>query len=181
MKKPSVTELTEMLAKPALIKWANKLGLQGIEVAEKQARGRSRGSSLHAQIEAYCKGSGGFERDMDRQQFDNLMQDKTILEVERSIETEWFVGRYDARIDFGGVEYIIDYKSGFKGKIYLENKLQLIAYSMFQPSEMAIVAIPQFHFFPIEIKNREPYEQMLIKLSELYQLKKEIDRAESCL
>lgn len=175
MKKPSVTQLLDLMAKPALISWANKLGLQGIDIKEKRKKSLAKGSSMHAQIERTCKGEQGFEREIDAMSFANFLQDKQVISMEQDIETEWFVGRYDAAIIHDDEYYIVDYKSGFKNRIYLEYKLQLVAYTMAIPASMAIVPIPQFHLVPVEIINREPYEQMLIQLSKLWHLKKEIE------
>jgi hypothetical protein len=178
VKKPSVSELVDLLAKPALITWANKMGLQGIDVKQKRKKSLANGSSLHAQIDGFCKGTSDFEDESYRQRFQNFLSDKVLIDSEVDIETEWFVGRYDAKIRQDDCEYIIDYKSGFKGKIYLEQKLQLVAYAMAnkQSVNLAIVAIPQFVLVPVQIKNFELYKNMLITLSNLYYIKKEIDR-----
>lgn len=176
MKKPSVTQLIDLLAKPALIEWANRQGLQGIDINEKRKRSLAKGTSLHQQIDDYSNGRGKFERELDQWSFDTFIAGKTIIATERNIETEWFVGRYDAKIKVGSDEYIVDYKSGFKGKIYLEYKLQLVAYAMAEGAKIAIVPIPQFHLIPVEIENMKPYEDTLITLSKLWYLKKEIDK-----
>ena len=178
MKKPSVTQLLDLVAKPALIGWANRLGLQGIDIKEKRRKSLAKGSSLHEQIMKFSLGTGDFEDDFNRARFIELMDGKTIVGVEQDIETDWFVGRYDAMIcDENGECVIVDYKSGFKGKVYMDNKLQLIAYTMAAPASMAIVALPQFKLIPVEIINRKPYEEMLIKLAELFALHKEIKNA----
>ena len=169
-KKPSVTDLLDLLNKPALISWANKLGLQGIDVKQKRRKSLDAGTSIHVQIEA-----GVFEREIDAMSFAQFLQGKEILSSEQDIETEWFVGRYDVHLSDGGIEYICDYKRGFKDKVYLEHKLQLIAYTMAIPARMALVPVPQFHLIPIEIHDRRPYEQMLVHLSHIWQLKKEIE------
>lgn len=175
MKKPSVTQLLDLLAKPALISWANRQGLLGIDIEEQRKKAKLDGTSLHSQIENVCKGTGDFEREIDRDSFDRFMLDKEVISIEQKIETEWFVGRYDAKIKVGSSEYIIDYKSGFKGQIYLEHKLQLVAYAMAENAQIAIVPIPQFHLIPINLKDAKPYEDMLINLSKIWQLKKEIE------
>ena len=171
MKKPSVTQLLDLIAKPALISWANKQGLMGIDTSEKRKKILLNGTSLHSQIENEL-----FEREIDKINFDKFMIGKSIIAREKKIETEWFIGKYDAMLsDEDGQVFIIDYKSGFKGKIYLEHKLQLIAYTMAEPASIAIVPIPQFHLIPIEIKNRNKYENMLIQLSKLWFIKQEIE------
>ena len=173
MKKPSVTQLLDLLSKPALIGWANRLGLQGVDIKEKRRVSLAKGKSLHKQIEHASLGTGDFESEATRIRFDALMANKSIIGVEKKIETEWFVGRYDTMLlDENGQCWIADYKSGFKGRIYLENKLQLIAYTMAVQADMALIPIPQFRFVPVAVPARKPYEHMLITLSEIYWLKK---------
>jgi ATP-dependent exoDNAse (exonuclease V) beta subunit len=164
--KPHVTQLTGMLEKPGLMAWANNLGLQGIELKAKQKESKERGISFHSQVE-----TGNFEREFDKNNFLSFIKDKKIIAKEQSIETEWFVGRYDALVEYQGEQYIIDYKSGFRGKAYLENKLQLIAYTMAVPAKMAIVGIPHFDWHEVVIESREKYERMLVLLAELWALK----------
>lgn len=175
MKKPSVTQLLDLLAKPALIGWANKQGLAGIDIEVTRKKSLQDGTSIHNQIENYCKGEGDFIEERDRNRFNQFMQDKKILFIEKQIETEWFIGRFDAMLEVEGKPLIVDYKSGFTGKVYLENKLQLIAYTMAEPADMAIVGVPQFYISPVIIKNREPYETLLKSLSNIYYAKKEIE------
>jgi len=175
MKKPSVTQLIDLLAKPALINWANKQGLLGIDINESRKKAMEAGTSLHSQIENYCNGTGDFEREIDRDSFNRFMFGKSIVSIEKKIETEWFVGRYDAKIRVGSDEYIVDYKSGFTGKLYLEYKLQLVAYAMAENAKIAVVPIPQFHLVPVNIRDVKPYEEILIALSKLWHLKMEID------
>ena len=175
MKKPSVTQLLDLLAKPALIGWANKQGLAGIDIEVTRKKALYEGSSIHSQIESYCKGEGDFIDENDRIKFCRFIQDKKIISIEKEIETEWFIGRYDAMIEKDGKPFIIDYKSGFSGKIYLENKLQLIAYTMAEPADMAIIGLPQYYFSQVIINDRTPYENLLKSLSNIYYAKKEIE------
>ena len=65
MKKPSVTQLLDLIAKPALISWANKQGLMGIDTSEKRKKILLNGTSLHSQIENEL-----FEREIDKINFD---------------------------------------------------------------------------------------------------------------
>ena len=171
MKKPSVTQLLDLLAKPALISWANKQGLLGIDIAQSRKRILANGTSLHSQAE-----HGVFDKESDAINFNVFMRDKSIIAQEQNIETHWFVGRYDAKIQYGNDTFIVDYKTGFKGKLYLEHKLQLVAYTMAEPASMAIVGIPQFQLFEVQVEDRVPYEQMLINLSILWNLKNDISR-----
>ena len=171
-----MTQLIDLLDKPGLLKWANKLGLQGINIDDKRKRSLERGSSMHKQVEAVVLGTGTFEREIDAMSFAEFRKHCEIKEVEQAIETEWFVGRYDALVSVAGEDYIVDFKGGYKGKLYLDYKLQLVAYTMARPAKMAVVPTPSFHFIPVEIADRRPYERMLICLSELWALKKEIEQ-----
>ena len=174
MKKPTATQLLDLLAKPALINWANKQGLAGIDIQEQRRIAKANGNSLHQQVENVCKGTGTFESDEDFRNFQDFMRDKQIVSVETKIETEWFTGRYDCKLKYKGMDFLVDYKSGFSGKLYLENKLQLVAYGMAEPvNGLAIVSLPMFSFVPVKILNRAKYEDMLICLSKLYTLQKE--------
>jgi hypothetical protein len=175
MRKPSVTKLLDILAKPALIEWANRKGLEGIDIVEYRAQKMQSGTDLHKEIEMACKGEGWFSREIDGMNFKRFFAGKKILANEGKIETEWFVGRYDISfVDSDGVEYIADFKRGYK-RTYLEHKLQLIAYTMARPAEMAIIPIPQFQMVPIAIQNRKPYENILKNLSAIYYARKELE------
>lgn len=44
MKKPSVTMLIDLLAKPALIDWANKQGLLGVDIKDLRKKAKSSGT-----------------------------------------------------------------------------------------------------------------------------------------
>lgn len=176
MKKPSVSQLLDLLAKPALIEWANKQGLMGVDIKDKRKRSLAKGTSLHSQIESYHSDGVLLEREIDQQNLEAFMSGKRIISMEQNIETEWFVGRYDVMLEAGGQEWMADYKSGFKHRVYLDYKLQLIAYTMAVPTaRMAIIPIPQFQLVPVDIEDRTPYENMLKTLSQLWYLKKEIE------
>lgn len=54
---PGVTTVLGVLAKPALVNWANKLGLQGIEVGKYVDNLADVGTLTHAIIEDYLKGA----------------------------------------------------------------------------------------------------------------------------
>lgn len=176
MKKPSVTKLLDLLHKPAIVKWANKQGLEGVEISAYSALVKRHGTELHAQIEAAIHGRAQFDDDQTARNFAAFMQGKTPIATEKSFETEWFVGRFDfAYADEDGELFVVDWKRSRRGRVYLEHKLQLVAYTMAFPAKMGIVQVPQFSLIPVEIEDRKPYEEMLKTLSKLYQLKKEIE------
>lgn len=175
MNKPSVTQLIDLLNKPALISWANKQGLDGIDISESRKGKMKRGSNLHKEIENFCLHGECMTVESHQYGLIEFLKDKEILDIEKKIETEWFIGILDCALMYKGKKYIIDYKSKAK-RVYFDNKLQLVAYSMaYECDNFAIVSVPNFQFFEVEIKNRMPYEKILKNLSEIYQLKKEYD------
>jgi len=171
MQKPSVTQLLDLLAKPALISWANKQGLAGVDIDTVRTKTRNAGTSLHSQIE-----SRSFADAEHADNFARFMCDKELIDQEQAIETEWFVGRYDARIKWRGLTYLVDYKKSRRGRVYFEHRLQLAAYGMgVQADRFAIVAVPAFT--PIEVKldsQRKTYEGIIIALAHIWQAKQEV-------
>src|SRR5688572_4128160 len=121
MNKPSVTQLISLLDKPALLNWANKQGLAGVDISKKRKDWLSAGTSIHAQIEEYLKDGKRFISDTDHEAFEVFMSGKKVVSFESCIETEWFTGRYDIEVDWGGRTYLMDFKKGARA-IYFENK-----------------------------------------------------------
>lgn len=170
-KKPSVTELTGLLDKPALLNWANKQGLQGIDITESRKKYLKDGSSIHDQIEQYHLNGTPFLIPENESNYLKFIEGKEIVSVEHKIETQWFTGRVDAIISIDGITYIIDYKSNQRG-VYLENKLQLVGYSMsVKCDKFAIVSVPDFTLIEVDISDRRPYEEILKGLSHIYKYK----------
>lgn len=178
MKKPSVTELVKLLDKPALLKWANKQGLAGIDISKKRQEWLNAGSSMHQQIEDYIKDGKPFIVPEHQEAFDVFMSGKKIISFESNIETEWFTGRYDIEVDIGGRNYLMDFKKDNKGirSIYFEDKLQLVAYSMARPCDhFAIVSTPSFRVMKFQIEDKQPYIEILKALAIVHQQKQIID------
>jgi hypothetical protein len=169
--KPSVSKLIDMLNKPALIKWANKMGLEGINVGTFKESARERGSKRHKIIEDFTQGVLCEDEEMNQRMI-AFFSDKKIIDTEVAFETDYFTGRYDVRLIWKEFTFICDYKSS--RRVYFENKLQLAAYKMAVPCEkLAVIHFPDLVFDPVDI-DMEKYSQFLIKLSELYQLKQEL-------
>ncbi len=173
--KPTVTELIGMLDKPALMKWANKIGLEGVSLDEYRAKSQKRGTSYHKQIEDFIMYHKAFEDTGFQARFEQFISDKTIIASEKSFTHALFCGRMDFK--FCGpdkVVYIADFKSNQRS-VYLENKLQLVAYRMAEGCDkVAIISIPDMAIIPVPILDFAPYERFLTLLSELYRLKKQL-------
>lgn len=175
MNKPTVTELIKLLDKPALLGWANKIGLEGIKLDDYRKKSTKSGISIHKQIELYILHKTPFENPIHQISFDKYFINKEIISIEKNIETEWFKGRMDLKIKYKGKTFICDFKSNQKF-VYFENKLQLAAYRMAESSNgIGIISVPDFTFLPVIIKCHEPYEKILKALSNIYQLKKQIE------
>jgi hypothetical protein len=175
MKKPSISELIDLLNKPALISWANKQGLMGVDVIANRVEKMNRGTSMHAQIENFILNGECLEVESHQKGLINFLADKEVLHIEKKIETEWFTGRIDCILKHNGETVILDWKSKAK-RVYLENKLQLVAYGLAERCDsFGIVSVPNFQYFPLKIENRAPYEKILKNLSAIYYAKKEIE------
>lgn len=173
MKKPSITELVDLLAKPALVTWANKQGLAGIDIGNVRRRTRNAGTSMHGQIE-----DGAFNDPIHAANFTRFASGKEFLATEKSIETEWFTGRYDLLLAYQGQRWLCDYKKSRRHRLYFEHKIQLVAYGMAEPADrFAVIATPDFAFLPLEINDeqRAKIEQVIICLSQIYCLRHEIE------
>lgn len=173
LQKPSVTTLLDILNKPALLKWANKIGLEGVELEEFRKKAFKKGSNIHNQTEEYIKSQTPFKDLKHQQKFEKLFKNKKILESEKNIETDYFIGRYDLKMEHENKTYICDFKTS-KG-VWFENILQLIAYRMADKTDgIAIIKVPEFKIRYIDINNYEPYESILKNLSSIFYLKTEI-------
>jgi CRISPR/Cas system-associated exonuclease Cas4 (RecB family) len=173
MKKPSVTELCDLLAKPALITWANKQGLAGIDIKGVRKTAKAAGTSMHSQIE-----DGAFDDPLHAGNYTRFASDKEIIATEKQIETEWFTGRYDVLLNYRGEKWLCDYKKSRRHRIWFEHKLQLVAYGMAEPVDrFAIIATPEFAFIPLEIdqEQRRKIEQIIVHLAQVWKLRKEIE------
>ena len=139
MYKTSVTELLKLLDKPELLNWANKQGLQGIDISKDRSKWLKDGTSIHSQIENFLLKGTPFINKETQFKFVKFMANKEVLGIENKIETEWFTGRYDIKLLIENKEYIVDWKLNHK-TLYLENKLQLIGYAII------LVALVMFNY-----------------------------------
>jgi len=175
MKKPSVTELIKLLDKPALLSWANKQGLIGVDITKKRKEWLNYGTSLHNQIYEYITTGTPLIKESDMNNYNFFFKDKEILSVECKVENEYFTGTYDLIYKKNNKIYLSDYKSNAKN-IYFENKLQLVAYSMCVDCDaLSIISIPDFKEMPFNISDKEPYIEILKSLSIIYKQKQLIN------
>lgn len=168
---PTVSNLLSLLDKPALIKWANKIGLEGVSLEEHNKQSKAKGNSYHDQVEQMIRFNKEIEDPILRQNYHIFFDGSTIMESEKNVSCEYWKGRYDIKFSRNGVIYLCDFKSNAKS-VYLENKLQLVAYSEIENvDEIGIISLPDFTFHHVKIKDREPYVGILRALSHIYKCK----------
>jgi hypothetical protein len=173
--KPSITKLIEMLDKPALLKWANKIGLQGISIDDYRNEAKQKGTDYHLAVETYLKFKIESSDEVFNEKMKQFFKDKEVISVEQVIVNDYFTGRYDIKFKYNDFTFIGDFKSSQKG-VYFENRLQLAGYTLSEKDCYAcIIHLPEFVFHPVTFDN-DLYHKFLITLSELYELKAKIDQ-----
>ena len=135
---PGVTTVIGILAKPALVPWANRLGLQGIEVGKYVDDKAAIGSLAHEMILAHFRQEKTDTTDYSKNQIDQAensllsffewIKDKDIRPelVEAPLVSQRFGGTVDFYGLVNGTRTLIDFKTG-KG-VFPEMLIQLAAY-----------------------------------------------------
>lgn len=120
--KPTVSQLIGLLDKPNLLKWANKIGLEGIKLEDYRKASTGDGDNIHKQIENDLKHGIAF----DNPAFQSFKSRYEVVQVEPVIECEHYRGRADVVMRRNDQLYLFDFKNA--NAIYFEQKLQLVAY-----------------------------------------------------
>ena len=135
---PSVTEILSIVAKPYLIPWANKMGLQGVDLGEYNAEATNLGIIVHGKIESYYKNTefddSNFPEPMRKKsdelfgKFLNWESEREIIPIfnELPMICNEFGGTIDAVVEMDGKTTIIDWKTS--KEIYPEYFGQLSGY-----------------------------------------------------
>ena len=140
---PSVTQILGVVAKPALVPWANNLGLQGIKYHEVTKRQTSIGSITHYFISQEIKNESRDPSLLSDYTLEELTQAEkyfqTFLKWKQSCNEIEFLhselalisylgygGTIDAIIRENNRTYIVDFKTS--PNIYPEHKAQVAAY-----------------------------------------------------
>jgi len=138
---PGVTTILGVLNKPALVKWANNLGLQGIDATKYRDEKADIGTLAHAMIQAHC-----LNKMLDVSEYSKENIDKAenslisfyswekshrivpIL-VEESLVSEKYQygGQIDLYCELDGEKWLVDFKTS--KAIYSEMLHQLAAYN----------------------------------------------------
>lgn len=140
---PGVTTVLAVLAKPALIPWANKLGLQGIEVGKYVDNLADAGTLAHAFCESDFTGHGVDIQDYTPNQvtlaknaFKKFLEWKgkqstfKVLKAELQLVSEehMFGGTADLYCELNGKKTLIDIKTC--KAVYSEHFTQVAAYKI---------------------------------------------------
>lgn len=122
MNKPTVSQLIGLLDKPALLKWANKIGLEGTKLEDYHKKSTGGGVSIHKQIENDYKHGIKFENPA----FQAFKSRYEFVQSEVVIECDHYKGRADILLKRNGLLWLFDFKP--KNDLWFDQKLQLIAY-----------------------------------------------------
>ena len=192
---PGVTTILGVMAKPALMYWANKIGLEGISVSKYVDILADAGTLAHSMIECYLK-----EIDVETDEYskDNIdmaenaflkylewekdHKYKLILSEGKLVSDKYnFGGTIDSYFDTGEKKILIDFKTG--KAIYNEMETQVVAYKMlleeqgYNVDECYILRIGRTEeegFEYKKINNIELHKERFLCCSELYKLNKEL-------
>lgn len=126
---PGVTTVLGILAKPALIAWANKMGLAGIDTTKYVNAAADAGKACHAMIEAHLKGEEFDDSEYDEATV-NLAENgylkylewegqHTLTDIHSEMglvsETHRFGGTIDLYCKLDGVPTLVDFKTNQSG------------------------------------------------------------------
>jgi ATP-dependent exoDNAse (exonuclease V) beta subunit len=164
----SVTLLLQILNKPTLLNWSNKIGLQGISLKAYRSKLQSGGTNIHSQIENYLKTKQPFEY---ADKLDLILTDFEVIGIEKDINNGYICGRIDLILSKNGKTFVCDFKSS--NKIYLEQKIQLSTYKeIYGADYIAIINFTDWKLNILNIRTDEYYK--IIK--HLYSIKQLTDK-----
>lgn len=197
---PGVTTVLGVIAKPALIKWANNLGLQGIDSTKYVDALADVGSLTHAMILADLRGTdpaacyaeyNEATIDLAENCFCSYLAWKkgkliTPVLIEASLVSETF--RYGGKLDFygdiDGIRTLMDFKTG-KG-IWPEHWMQISAYSVLLaekkhplPQKYMVLNIPRSESEAFDVKQKLGLKvewEIFKSALNIYQLQKELEK-----
>jgi len=150
----ALTKLLKILDKPALLKWANKIGLQGVSLDDYMNKSSKKGISIHNDIENYLINNVKFEYS---DKIDKCLNGYNIIAIEKSFDNGYISCRADMLLEKEGKKIVVDFKSN--NKIYLQQKLQLSTYKeMLLYDEIAIINFDKWQLEFININTKQYFE-----------------------
>ncbi len=150
----SVTKVIDLLDKPALVGWANKLGLKGKSLKDYYKEVTEEGNDKHYEIENYLKHGilfDGYEK------LNESLIGFEVIAVEHRVENEFLIGRIDLVLKKDNELYVCDFKRN--KSIYLKTKLQLSAYkNLLNANKICYINSKDFKIIEINIDTNKYYE-----------------------
>lgn len=194
-----VTTVVGVLDKPALVPWANRIGLQGIEVRKYVDDKADIGTLAHAMIINKLLGKETDTSDYSQNQIDaaenaclsfyewQRTHELTIIQAELPLVSEChkFGGQFDIYGQLNGSRELIDLKTG--SGIYEEHYYQVGGYGIlleengFPIDQIRILNIPRsedenFQEIVLSDRTRELASDMFLDCLKIYNRKKEVRR-----
>lgn len=158
-----VTKLIDLLNKPALLYWANKIGLEGVNIRDYESKSQKKGTSKHKQVENYIRHGTVFD---GCEILEESLKGYEIIGVESEIKNDYLIGRVDLILRKYDDIYVIDMKSN--KNIYLSTKLQLSTYKHMLKAHR--IGFMNLDTFEIQILNLDTLKYYNI-IKRLYQVK----------
>lgn len=191
------TTITGLLHKPALIKWSNNLGLQGVDVTKYVDKTARIGTLIHLLVECHITGKKAdttdftaFEMEMAQNGYKKFLDWEKGHTIEPIFNEQAFVSekyKYGGTLDFycklDGKYTLIDFKSG--KDIYNEHFLQVSSYAnllkenKYKVEQIMILNIGReenepFKHEEIPPKTIKKYFDCFKHLIKIYYIKKEL-------
>lgn len=192
---PGVTTVLGVLAKPALIGWANRMGLAGIDTSKYVDAAARAGTACHAMIEAHLKGTEFPKDSYDKDTLtlaENGYRKYIAWEAGNKVENveselslvskRGFGGTVDMYCLLNGSPTLVDFKTNASG-IYPEMMHQVVAYKMLleesgRPvSQVIIIRVGKSVEDDLEtrfIGNWGAHEEMFMACLKIYNLQKRL-------
>ena len=163
----AVTRLIDLLDKPAIKYWANKIGLQGISLKDYEPKVQSEGNIGHKQIEDYINNGTLFD---GHEFFSESIKGFEVIGCEVDCDNGYICGRIDLVLSRNNKTYVVDLKRN--NSIYISTKLQLSAYKhIINADEIMYMNLKDFKLIPLKIDTSKYFN--IIK--NLYQIKKTLN------
>lgn len=163
----SVSKLIDILNKPALLRWANRIGLDGVDLKNYKKQVTSNGIDKHKLVEDYLL-NGVVFNGSDR--LDKCLLGYEVVSVEQEITNGKIIGRVDLILKKDDLIYICDFKSG--KNIYLSTKLQLSTYKhIYGADKICFINLDDFIMKEITIETKD-YFDIIKRLYQVYELLK---------
>jgi hypothetical protein len=196
---PGVTTITGQIGwnKDVLVRWANKMGLQGIDTIKYVDDKADIGTLAHRMVECHLTGEELDSSDYSKNQIDKAenclisffewekVHKISVIHHELELVSEklGFGGKLDLHSIIDSIAEIDDLKTG--SGIYAEHYVQVAGYCILADennipyNQARIINIPRTNderFDQQVVKNLDLYKQIFLRLLDIYKLKKQIDK-----